>query len=246
MFKPVAVGIDTDFKFYTDTPPGKDIDTYSKTLCQYHSLLWSKPLPGGMSFDLVASKSAPYFLSYFSERGDQRLTSDSIIHTFSRWKDLGMVEIIGSFAEDEIREFYDLGTTIAGYIIFPGSIVDKKPTINGIRGMHPRIRDRFDLTLECIRLWYKREKSPLFDHLERYRSFFELFDNFDGYVEFFLLDDYLTAKDEVRFFLPFTGFVTNPIPHTVGEYMGYKKAVMDIALARKSRIEDFLKKRGAM
>ncbi len=246
MLKADAEGIDTNYKFYNDTLPGKDIDTYSKTLCQYHRLLWSKPLPDGTTFDLTTSKSAPYFLNHFSEKGDQRFTSDSIVHTFSRWQNPQMVQIIKSFAEDEITAFYDLATTIAGYIIFPCNIVDKKPTINGIRGMHPRIRDRFDLTLECIRLWYNRKKSPLFEHLERYRLFFELFGNFNGYIDFFLLNDYLTEKDEVRFFLPFKSFVTDPIPHSVEEYTDYKKTVIDIAIARKKQIEDFEKKRGVL
>ncbi|WP_113903400.1 DUF6994 family protein [Brevibacterium celere] len=36
-------------------------------------------------------------------------------------------------------------------------------TINGARGLHPRIVDRFDLTLECIRRHYRGEPSPLAD-----------------------------------------------------------------------------------
>lgn len=37
-------------------------------------------------------------------------------------------------------------------MVFPGNRIDKKMTINQARGCHPRIRDRFDLTVEFIRL----------------------------------------------------------------------------------------------
>ncbi len=37
---------------FSDTPKGKDADSYSPTLRYYHKLLWSKPLPNGTSFDL--------------------------------------------------------------------------------------------------------------------------------------------------------------------------------------------------
>ena len=74
-------------------------------------------------------------------------------------------------------------------MVFPGNQVDGKMTINGARGCHPRIRDRFDLTLECIRRHYLGEPSPLSDTLARYADFFGLFGDFAGYVDFFHLQD---------------------------------------------------------
>ena len=54
--------------------------------------------------------------------------------------------------------------------------------------MHPaRIKDRFDLTVECIRRHYCGKPSPLNDTLARYADFFGLFGGFQGYVEHFLL-----------------------------------------------------------
>ena len=44
------------------------------------------------------------------------------------------------------------------------------------------IRDRFDLTLECIRRHYLDEPSPLSATLARYADFFGLFGDFAGYV----------------------------------------------------------------
>ena len=44
--------IDITFDFYSDTPQGKDPDSYSPTLRKYHQILWSKNLPSGVNFDL--------------------------------------------------------------------------------------------------------------------------------------------------------------------------------------------------
>jgi hypothetical protein len=43
--------IDTSFDVRTDAG-GKDADTFSPTLCRYHRLLWGKPMPGGIRFEL--------------------------------------------------------------------------------------------------------------------------------------------------------------------------------------------------
>jgi hypothetical protein len=45
--------IDITFDFRSDTPQGKDPDVASPTLRHYHKLLWGKPLPGGVVFQLV-------------------------------------------------------------------------------------------------------------------------------------------------------------------------------------------------
>ena len=37
--------IDINFDVYSDTPKGKDPDSYSLTLKKYHQIIWSKPLP---------------------------------------------------------------------------------------------------------------------------------------------------------------------------------------------------------
>jgi hypothetical protein len=42
--------------------------------------------------------------------------------------------------------------TMGGMMLFPSNVVEGKMTINGARGCHPRLKDRFDLTVECIRL----------------------------------------------------------------------------------------------
>jgi hypothetical protein len=43
--------------------------------------------------------------------------------------------------------------------------------MNQARGVSKMIDDRFDLTLECIRRYYKNESSPLFETIKRYSDF---------------------------------------------------------------------------
>jgi hypothetical protein len=68
---------------------------------------------------------------------------------------------------------------IGGKLPFPGREIDGK-AINQVRGTNPKIADRLDLTLECIRLRYLGKNSPLAEVLIRYWAFFELFENFKG------------------------------------------------------------------
>ena len=168
----------TSFKMYEDTPHGKDPDTFSQTLRDYHLMLWSKPLPSGKVLKLTSNEKPPFYLYHKSELGTFCLSSDSVLHTYTRWTRESMVRIIKAIPQEENEAFYDLASTIGGYIVFPANQINKKPTINGIRGMHPRINDRFDLTLECIRRWYKGEDSPLYKHIDRYAEFFRLFEDF--------------------------------------------------------------------
>lgn len=79
-------------------------------------------------------------------------------------------------------------------MLFPGNRINGKMTINGARGFHPQIKDRFDLTVECIRRHYLKEANPLSKTLERYADYFRLFDDFQGFVDFFLLQDLVTAE----------------------------------------------------
>lgn len=227
--------IDTNFDFRSDTAPGKDPDSFSPTLRSYHKILWSKPLPNGKMFELVDTKDKAY-LYHHSELGEFFLSSDSVIHSFSKWT--SMAHIIGQFKNGEVEAFKSLGYTIGGMMIFPGNRIDGKATINGARGFHPLIKDRIDLTLECIRRHYKDETSPLKDTLSRYSDFFALFDSFKGYVDFFLLND-IVSKDYsgIEFFIPFENFKTPAVPKTFEAYCAYKDLAMDFVNKRNQRIQ---------
>lgn len=230
----MASPIDITFDFRADTPPGKDPDTYSQMLRSYHKLLWSKPLPNGKFFDLTDTKEGAY-LYHQSELGEFFLSSDSAVHTFSKWA--SMAHIIGQFKADEIAAFRSLGYSIGGMMIFPGNRINGKSTINGARGFHPLIKDRIDLTLEYIRRHYINERSPLSDVLERYTDFFSLFDNFQGYITFFLLQD-LVAEDfsGIKFVMPFNNFKTPAVPKDLEAYISYKNLVTKFVTERNQRI----------
>lgn len=225
--------IDITFDFRADTPPGKDPDKYSTTLRRYHKQLWSKPLPNGAVFELLDTTPRVY-LHHHSQLGEFWLASDAVIPTFR--KEARISHILEQMPE-ELRTFEDLGYTIGGMMIFPGNQIDRKMTINSQRGCHPRIKDRFDLTVECIRLYYLGERSPLFETLDRYADFFALFKDFQGYVEFFLLQDLVTeGSAAVRFFTPFREFAPWPVPASSAEYKEYMQDARDFINARNSRI----------
>src|SRR5215831_8719262 len=78
-----ATIIDITFDFRSDTRPGLDPDTHSLTLRTYHQLLWSKALPSGAQFALDVGASPPYYLRHRSELGGFRLSSDTVVPTYS-------------------------------------------------------------------------------------------------------------------------------------------------------------------
>lgn len=227
--------IDVAFDFRSDTPgyPRMDPDTRSPTLRRYHKLLWSKPLPSGAMFDLVDTTPRVY-LHHCSDLGEFCLASDSVIPTFR--KEPHIARINEQWPED-FATFMTVGYTIGAMMLFPGNRVGRKMTINGARGFHPRIKDRFDLTVECIRRHYADECSPLGETLKRYADFFSLFGDFRGYVEFFLLQDLVTEDcSAVKFFTPFEDFKTKPVPASVDAYRAYRQLAIEFIEARNHRI----------
>lgn len=226
--------IDTSFDVRMDTPPDRDPDKYSPTLRSYHQHLWSKSLPSGDRFELVKSSGGGY-LTYHSKTAEIHLASDGIIHSYLSTKRMGGV--LEEVPSNVVMELHNLSYTIGGFIIFPGNRVDKKMTINGARGCHRKIEDRFDLTLECIRRHYENTDSPLSEALGRYADFFDLFGDFKGYTEFFLLQDLVTeCGNGVRFFLPFDNFQRPAFPADAREYAIYAKCATDFLNARNTRM----------
>ena len=240
--------IDISFDVYSDTPirkdgRKKDPDSYSPTLRRYHKILWSKLLPNGKYFDL--KDNIPKVFHHKSKLGEFFLSSDSIGHTYSKSNEKGMPYIVNQVPVEEIDSFFSICSTIGGYILFPSKRIENKMTINGARALNKKIKDRFDLTLECIRSFYANETSPLSNTLKRYSTFFSLFQDFKGYVDFFLLQDLVTEDYlSIKFYLPFNGFNNKPLPNNVDEYQSYKKNVIDFITARNKRIDEHRKKSG--
>lgn len=230
--------IDTTFNVYTDANGG-DPDSTSPTLRAYHKFLWNKPLPNGDRFELTDKKSGTY-LYHKSGLGEFLLGSDAITHSYKNHK---RKTWLTQQIQDEVKVLFDTGSTIGAYTLFPNNRVDGKHTINQARGVNSLIDDRFDLTLECIRLFYLGQKSPLFDTLLRYKNFFDLFESFEEYYKFFLLDDLVDENKKVKFYLPFDDFKTKPTFTEINDYLTYKNGVMNFIKVRNKRIENYANQR---
>lgn len=225
------MAIDITFNFYTDSN-GRDPDKSSLTMRRYHKELWSKQLPCGKFFELRDDIKGAY-LHHKSEIGEFYLGSDSITHSYkSQKRKKWLTEQI----PNDVDEIFNAGSTIGGFILFPNKSINRKNTINQARGVNPYIDDLFDLTLECIRLFYLDQHSPLFDTLNRYKSFFELFENFRGYIDFFLLNDLVDENLNIRFYLPFDNFKSKPKFSSIEDYIIYKKQVISFVNLRNHRI----------
>lgn len=225
-------GIDVTFDFRLDTPRGKDPDSHSLKLRRCHQILWSKPLPNGSVFELSDKRTGCY-LHHSSSLGEFFLASDTVIPSFRK-----VPHIKAMILATEIENFNTIGYTIGGMMVFPGNMIDGKMTINGARGCHPRIRDRFDLTLECIRRHYAGESSPLSTTLDRYAAYFRLFSDFRGYVAFFLLQDLVVdGGSAVKLSQPFDNFRGSPIPSGANEYRSYRDDAVAFIDARNQRIQ---------
>jgi hypothetical protein len=226
--------LDITFDFRSDTPKGRDPDAFSPTLRRYHKRLWSKPLPSGEVFELDDAIPRGY-LHHRSALGEFFLSSDSVIPTFSGARRIS--HIIDQIPVEDREAFRRKSYTIGGMMVFPGNRIRGGMTINGARGFHYQIKDRFDLTVECIRRHYLNESNPLNRTLTLYADFFRLFGDFRGYVTFFQLQDLVTENcSSVRFFLPFQDFKTSPLPASVDAYAAYRQLAMDFIEARNQRI----------
>lgn len=229
--------IDVDFDFQAEAG-GRDSDKYSPTLQEYHRILWSKLLPSGKMFNL--SKIGENRLYHKSDLGEFFLSSDRAVATFSKWKRLEY--LISSFPGDKIEKFVRLTDTLGGIVIWPSNQINGKPTINAERGFNRKIVDRLDLTIECIRLYYLGKSSPIYETLNRYKDFFNLFDDFKGYVDFFLLQD-VVSQDylSVKIVNPFDNFNSSSIPSTIDEYTKYMDDTINFIENRNKRITKFSK-----
>ena len=229
--------IDTLFDFRSDSN-GKDPDAYSPTLRSYHRFLWSKQLPIGERLEIEEINSE---LIFRFNMQTLKFGSDSISNSYIGTKKIS--HLSGQIAQTEFEEFRDKGSTIGGYLIFPSEREGGKMTINGARGFNTKIADRFDLTLECIRLHYQRLQHPLEVSFNSpiNRFFFSLFKDFKGYVDFFLLQDLVDNNYERVYFFTATktAFAGSPIPDTAAEYREYKMATLEFVRRRNQRIREW-------
>ena len=225
--------IDVTFDFRNDAG-GRDVDQASPTLKRFHQLLWSKQLPSGENF-LLSDKDGDSYLSFKSKSETFYLSSDSISNSYRNSKRLSPV-LIG--LDVEAKKFQDVGNTIGGYIIFPSKTNEPGMSINQSRGISKTISDRFDLTLECIRLHYLRKPNPLEAVLNRNAKFFELFNSFSDYAEFFLLQDLLNPNlESILYFTQINEIGDWGLPRSKEEYLLYMDNSTQFTRKRNERIQ---------
>jgi hypothetical protein len=242
--------IDVNFDFTSDTKGfwegfwerndglgagGADPDSKSKTLRLYSQLLWSRPLPNGEVMELEDGRS-----KFYLKWKDFYFGNDSITASFRYYRNRPLLEEVKKnvpdyhqFVETYLHRLYQIG----GEVILPSSVGG----INQTRGFRAEIRDRWDLTLECIRRFYQGEASPLSDVLNKNKAFFELFVDFKGYVDFFFFQDLVdTNYASVKLWLDTPLFVKNPIPKTVDEYFDFLNKEIEFVESRNIRIRHYI------
>jgi len=241
--------IDINFDFTTDSPGywdnywekngglgygGSDPDNASPTLQKYHKLLWSKPLPNGEVMELKTG-SGPYYLTW----KDFRFGSDSIIVSFRYRQYQYMIDQVKQRVPDYKQYYEELlrrAYTIGGTIIFPKHV----SSMNQNKGTNKLISDRWDLTLECIRRYYRGEESPLYNTIQRDHAFYELFVDFKGYVDFFFLQDAVTDDySETKNWCGDFSFIESGLPKTVEEYFVFIENELDFLDKRNARIKKY-------
>lgn len=223
-----------DFDFRQDSKCG-DPDRDSRKLYDAHKLLWSKELPSRKTFALEI-KNDRYGRLLIKNNLCMNLSSDRMCPHFDGKYNNRFEGWLSKLEREELK--YKV-RTIGGHIVFPAHRKNGF-TINQSRGVDHKIKDRFDLTLECIKRFYENEESPLSKTFINYKDFFDLFIDFKGYIDFFLLQDFIDQEEQVKFSLPFDNFKRPSLPQSVDEYKQYKNHVIGLINRRNKRILDGL------
>lgn len=228
---------DPDFCFYDEEGYERDADAESLQLRLFHARLWSKDASEGPLM-FMPDQGARTLTCTLADGTTLRVSSDTIATSHSGYTEMRPLHagLPGDYRNDIERKFYRM----AGFIVFPVH----PQSLNQLRGW--RLRDRFDLTLECIRRHYTGEAHPLADVMTQGAKFFGLFGSghtgFVRYVEFFHLQG-LVADGSVRWF---DGSSTTPdldaarLPATTDNYRAYLDNVAEFTDDRTDRIRTWL------
>jgi len=244
--------IDINFDFTTDSykywegfwerknglgEGGSDPDSSSRTLQEYHRILWSRELPNGEKMNLKSGSGSNY-LTW----NNFRFGSDSIITGFRYLSYSYMIDQVKAYVEDYkvfYEDFIRKGYTIGGMIIFPKDW----NSMNQVRGTTKVIADRWDLTLECIRRYYEGIESPLTDVISSDADFYSLFVDFKGYVDYFFLQDCVSDDySSVNIWEGNSSFIRNGLPDSIDGYMTFINNELLFLENRNKRIKVFCEK----
>lgn len=232
--------IDVNHNFYEDVkdiPKNKkhDPDSKSRELWNYHRLIWNKKVPDESLPDRNFKLDEHLHCKSF----DIRFGVDCFLNLYlSHTKPIIKNIVDKAYENNPTERFQEPPYTIGASLIFPKNGTN---SINSRRGCTFEIRDRIDLTLECIRRYYAKElPNPLSECLEANKNFFDLFLTFEQYIEFFLLQDFV-SKDlkHVNFFLPFDNFQSDGYPKNVHEWKTLRDALTKLVKARNKRIDEY-------
>lgn len=170
--------------------PYADPDSECDELREMHYRLYNhyaSYIKRPFSFDEIkyslSSSEERYF--YLSENGTLRLGSDTMNSSYLYYKSLGYIQSemkkCGRNPEAEIEKYRkNIIYRPGNFIVFPKK---GRNSINVARGCCGKIKDRFDLTLDCIKKQYNNDENPLSKVLEGcWRGFFDRFENFKQYV----------------------------------------------------------------
>ncbi len=198
--------------FYCETPRAgagrkrdADPDSWHKDLRESHRILWSRPFPSGDAWSFAPVPR--WYLKNAEPRANEptqwSIGSDNFATTHTN----ALPKMASTIPDYEMGHLHDF-CTIGGYIVFPNGIAQTRTTqvkprkwsINQARGMERRISDRFDLTLDAIRLYFvritTRDANPIGDVLDAYGWFFDSFgkgaEGFQAYVDYFFLNPMVT------------------------------------------------------
>ncbi|MHA7209554.1 DUF6994 family protein [Arthrobacter sp. MDT1-65] len=235
---------DITFDYKSDSA-GKDPDSHSPRMKTDHQLLWTKELPDGQMFRPAVpalAKVRRFNYLVVEQNPDRRFTvgSDAITSSYTTWsRPKALVEARQQLTDDQQLRYLNPPYTFGSAMIWPVRMIHK-PTMNQARGTRPKIADRMDLTLECIRRHYAGEPgSPLADVTTNYADFFDLFGTFERFVEFFHLQD-LVTPDGIDFFLPLEDFRRPGTPATKDEYIACREASLKFIAQRANRMADWV------
>lgn len=216
---------------------GADPDSHSPMLMTYQKLLWeSKSLPNGERMSFTPRRQYLVWKDFW-------FSNDAIIASFIHIDRIDFVKrLMGELPDYRAwREDYIHRTNvIGGEMIFPAV----KNSINQRRGCSHYIKDRWDLTMECIRRHYAGEAHPLEKcfNAPLSKKFFDLFIDFRGFVDFFFLQDCVSEDySNVILWYDTELFVKNPVPTDIEPYLEMISKELDFVEKRNKRIEAYIK-----
>ena len=236
-----------------------DPDQYCYNLYQRHLAAWRRgQLLPILDSDVQGDKDSYHLLWKRKQLGkpDIRFGSDTIFTDFVGYDDQdpchAVFKQLATMSADYLTEMEkytkECYQNIGGFIIFPRMI----GSINTDRGdRNLSIKDRFDLTLDCIRRYYNKKNptdaAPLNATFakEENIAFFNLFSSFKDYVDFFCLQG-LVNGDYTRVinlmgdtvWVNNTTFEHDVLPRNQDEYKQWMQNQLDFIRHRTTLIKE--------